>query len=83
MEIIEVIHKRFLELAYLIASSDGELDLREEEKVQEHLPEEISKVKNNELIKETKEQLNKMNFLTQIQSKNSMNFVEKMKKYLY
>ena len=59
MEIIEVIHKRFLELAYLIASSDGELDLREEEKVQEHLPEEISKVKNNELIKETKEQLNK------------------------
>ncbi len=59
MEIIEIIHKRFLELAYLIASSDGELDLREEEKVQEHLPEEISKVKNNELIKETKEQLNK------------------------
>ena len=59
MELIEVIHKRFLELAYLIASSDGELDLREEEKVQEHLPEEISKVKNNELIKETKEQLNK------------------------
>ena len=59
MEIIEIIHKRFLELAYLIASSDGELDLREEEKVQEHLPEEISKLKNNELIKETKEQLNK------------------------
>tara|TARA_B100000073_G_scaffold338032_1_gene334687 strand:- start:349 stop:978 length:630 start_codon:yes stop_codon:yes gene_type:complete len=59
MNLLEVIHKRFLELAYLIASSDGELDLREEEKVQEHLPEEISKVKNNELIKETKEQLNK------------------------
>ena len=39
MEIIEVIHKRFLELAYLIASSDGER-FREEEKVQEHLPEE-------------------------------------------
>jgi len=59
MNLLEVIHKRFLELAYLIASSDGELDLREEEKVQEHLPEEISKLKNNELIKETKEQLNK------------------------
>tara|TARA_B100000427_G_scaffold328710_1_gene342507 strand:- start:343 stop:921 length:579 start_codon:yes stop_codon:yes gene_type:complete len=59
MELIEVIHKRFLELAYLIASSDGELDLREEEQVQEHLPEEISKSKNNELIIETKEQLNK------------------------
>jgi len=59
MDLLEVIHKRFLELAYLIASSDGELDLREEEKVQEHLPEEISKSKNNELIIETKEQLNK------------------------
>ncbi len=59
MELIEVIHKRFLELAYLIASSDGELDLREEEQVQEHLPENISKAKNNELIIETKEQLNK------------------------
>ena len=59
MDLLEVIHKRFLELGYLIASSDGELDLREEEKVQEHLPEEISKSKNNELIIETKEQLNK------------------------
>ena len=59
MDLLEVIHKRFLELAYLIASSDGELDLREEEKIQEHLPEEISKSKNNELIIETKEQLNK------------------------
>ncbi len=59
MDLIEVIHKRFLELAYLIASSDGNLDLKEEEKVKEHLPEKISESRNVELIKETKEQLNK------------------------
>ncbi len=59
MDFIEVIHKRYLELAYLLASSDGDLDKQEEEEAKVYKPKEISTTKNNELIKQTKEELSR------------------------
>ena len=74
MDFIEIIHKRYLELAYLLASSDGNLDKQEEEEAKAYKPKEISATKNNDLIKQTKEELsrNELSYTNSIRELNEL-----------
>tara|TARA_B100000131_G_C17895737_1_gene524276 strand:+ start:39 stop:614 length:576 start_codon:yes stop_codon:yes gene_type:complete len=74
MELTLIIHKRFVELALLLANSDGELQKIEEEEINKHIPEEISLSENNKIIKESKENLNnnKLSYSSSIKELNEL-----------
>ena len=74
MELTLIIHKRFVELALLLAFSDGELQDIEEEELNKYIPEEISLSENNKIIKESKENLknNKLSYSSSIKELNEL-----------
>ena len=74
MELTLIIHKRFVELALLLANSDGELQKIEEEELNKYIPEEISLSENNKIIKESKENLknNKLSYSSSIKELNEL-----------